>query len=97
MDRISFTILLQTAGNLVITAASILPDGPTDLAGAIGQAALRHLLPARQRHRLKARTRKNPTSKYRHSNTQHPPAAQTYTFRARITFFREGLAPRTRR
>jgi enoyl-CoA hydratase/carnithine racemase len=97
MDRISFTILLQTAGNLVTTAASILPDGPPDLAGAIGRAALRHLLPARRRHRIKARTRKNPTSKYCHSNTQHPPAAQTYTFRAQITFFREGLAPRTRR
>ena len=33
MDRISFTILLQTAGDLVTTASNILPTGPADLAG----------------------------------------------------------------
>jgi hypothetical protein len=97
MDRISFTILLQTAGDLVTTAASILPAGPPDLAGAIGRAALRDLLPARRRPRIRQRTRKNPTSKYRHGNTQHPPAARTYTFRAQIIYFEEGLAPRARR
>ena len=39
-DRISFTILLQTAADLVTTATGILPDGPPDLAGQIGRAAL---------------------------------------------------------
>ena len=51
MDRISFTILLHTAGNLLTTAASILPGGPADLAGAIGRAALAGLLPAWRRPR----------------------------------------------
>jgi hypothetical protein len=40
MDRISFTILLQTAGDLVTTATNILPAEPPDLAGAIGRAAV---------------------------------------------------------
>ena len=73
MDRISFTILLQTAGNLITTATSILPAGPPDLAGAIGRAALAGLLPAWRRPRLKARTRKNPTTKYRHPTPHSPP------------------------
>lgn len=49
MDRISFTILLTTAGDLVTTAAGLLPDGPPALAGQIGRAALADLLPARRR------------------------------------------------
>jgi hypothetical protein len=97
MDRISFTILLQTAGDLVTTASNILPAGPADLAGAIGRAALRDLLPAWRRPRIKARTRKNPTSKYGPNASQHPATAQAYTFHARITFFAEGLAPRAQR
>jgi hypothetical protein len=97
MDRISFTILLQTAGDLVVTATSILPAaGPADLAGAIGRAALAGLLPAWRRPRLKARTRKNRTSKYRSATRQHPATTRAYTFHARITFFAEGLASRTR-
>lgn len=96
MDQISFTILLQTAADLVTTAAGILPDSPPDLAGAIGRAALRDLLPAWRRPRLKARTRKNRTSKYP-STTRQPATAQTYTIHARITFFEQGLAPRTQR
>jgi hypothetical protein len=97
MDRISFTIVLQTAGDLLTTATSILPDGPADLAGAIGRAALRHLLPAWRRPRIKARTRKNPVSKYSPNAGQHPATAQAYTFHAEITFFTKGLAPRTKR
>ena len=97
MDRISFTILLQTAGDLVTTATSILPADPVDLAGEIGRAALRDLLPAWRRPRAKTRTRKNPTTKYSPNTRQHPATAQTYTFHARIVFFEEGLAPRTQR
>jgi hypothetical protein len=36
-DRISFTIVLQTATRLVTTATGILPHGPPDLAGQIGR------------------------------------------------------------
>jgi hypothetical protein len=97
MDRISFTVLLQTAGNLVTTAAGILPDSPADLAGAIGRAALAGLLPAWRRPRIRARSRKNPTSKYRTPAGQHPATSQAYTFHAHIIFFAEGLAPRARR
>jgi hypothetical protein len=96
MDRISFTILLQTAGDLLTTASNILPTGP-DLIGAIGRAVLRDLLPAWRRPRTKARTRKNPTSKYGPNAGQHPATAQAYTFHAQVMFFEEGLAPRPQR
>lgn len=96
LDRISFTTLLQTAGNLITTAANIQPSGTPDLAGEIGRAALAALLPAWRRPRTKPRTRKNRTSKYP-QHTAQPPASQTYTYSAHITFFTEGLAPRPRR
>jgi hypothetical protein len=95
MDRISFTILLHTAGDLVTTATAILPNEPTQLIGPIGQAALHHLLPARRRHRTKTRTRKNRTSKYQHPGP-HPTTTTTYTYQAEITYFEEGLQPRPR-
>jgi Insertion element 4 transposase N-terminal/Transposase DDE domain len=94
MDRISFTIVLQTAGDLVTTATGILPTGPADLAGAIGHAILADLLPAQRRPRLKARSIKNPASKYTPNAGRHPATAQAYTFHADITFFANGLAPR---
>ena len=97
-DRISFTVLLQTAGDTVITARSILPGpGPADLAGDIGRAALAALLPPWRRPRLKARTLKRSTSKYAPNAGQHPATAQAYTFTAQVTFFTTGLAPRPRR
>lgn len=96
MDRISFTILHQTAADLVTTASGILPDGPTQLIGAIGQATLHALLPARRRPRTTPRTRKNRTSKYRPTTGTHPATTQTYTIHTKITFFEHGLAPRTR-
>ncbi|MFF3519000.1 IS4 family transposase [Streptomyces sp. NPDC002573] len=49
MDRISFTVLLQTAADQVTTAGNILPTASTDLLGAIGRAALDALLPAWRR------------------------------------------------
>ena len=63
----------------------------------IGRAAPRDLLPAWRRPRIKARTRKNPTSKYGPNTGQHPATAQTYTFHAHIVFFEKGLAPRAQR
>lgn len=96
MDRISFTILLQAAGDTVTTAAGIFPTSPIDLVGAIGKAVLRALLPASPRPRIKARTRKNPTSKYGPNAGQHPSTTQTYTFHTEVMIFEKGLASRPR-
>jgi Insertion element 4 transposase N-terminal/Transposase DDE domain len=97
MDRISFTILLHTARQLTQTAAGILPDGPIDLPGALGRAALAALLPAWRRARFKARSLKNSTSKYSPNAGQHPATTQAYTFTAQITYFTEGIATRPHR
>lgn len=97
MDRISFTVLIDTAIDTITTASAILPDNPPDLLATIGQAALTNLLPARRRPRVKTRTRKNPTSKYSPNTRQHPTTAQTYTFHADITIFKQGLASRSKR
>lgn len=97
MDRISFTVLLQTAADLVTTANEILPTSPITLISAIGRAALQDLLPAWRRPRVKARTRKNPTSKYGPNTGGHPSPAQSYTFHSEITFLQNGLAPRQQR
>ncbi|MEH0628387.1 hypothetical protein [Streptomyces stelliscabiei] len=80
------------------TATGILPPpGPADLVGAIGRAALDALHPARHRHRIKARTRENPTSKYGPNAGQHPTTSQNYTIHTVITFFEYGLANRSRK
>ncbi|MGW2940105.1 IS4 family transposase [Streptomyces sp. NPDC001156] len=98
MDRISFTVLLATAADTVISATGILPPaGPADLAGTIGRAILDALHPARRRHRVKARTCKNPTSKYGPNAGQHPTTSQNYTIHTAITFFEHGLANRSRK
>jgi hypothetical protein len=97
MDRISFTLLLRTARDLVTTATGILPDGPPGLAGVLGQAVLAALLPAWRRARFKARSTKNSTSKYSPNAGQHPATTQDYTFTAQITYFTEGVAARPRR
>ncbi|WP_327075458.1 IS4 family transposase [Kitasatospora purpeofusca] len=96
MDRISFTVLLQAAADQVTTASNILTIS-TDPLGAIGRAALDALLPTWRRSRIKARSRKNPTSKYGPNAGQHPQTTQTYTVQAHITFFESGLAPRRHR
>ncbi|MFE7044676.1 hypothetical protein ACFU9X_36230 [Streptomyces atratus] len=76
MDRISFTVLQTTAADTVVTATGILPPaGPADLEA---------LHPARHRHRVKARTRKNPTSKYGPNAGQHPTTSQNYTLHTTI-------------
>ncbi|MCT9933427.1 IS4 family transposase, partial [Planotetraspora sp. A-T 1434] len=97
MDRISFTVLLQAAGDTVTTATRIFATGPVDLIGTIGRAVLGALLPAWRRSRLKARTRKNPTSKYSPNAGQHPSTTQTYSFHAAVTIFEKGLASRSQR
>jgi hypothetical protein len=98
MDRISFTVLLATAADTVISATGVLPPpGPAELVGTIGRAVLGALHPTRRRHRVKARTRKNPTSKYGPNAGQHPTTSQNYTVRTTVTFFEHGLANRSRR
>jgi hypothetical protein len=98
MDRISFTVLLATAADTVISATGVLsPAGPVELVGTIGRAVLGALHPARHRHRVKARTCKNPTSKYGPNAGQQPTTSQNYTIHTAITFFEHGLENRSRR
>jgi hypothetical protein len=97
-DRASFTIALETARDQVIAAAAILPPpGRTVLVGVIGHALLNNLLPARRRQRVKARSRKNPTSKYAVNASRHPHTIQTYTLHTHIKIMEKGLTARTRR
>ena len=81
----------------VTTAGGVLPTTPIALVGAIGRALLDALLPARHQRRTKARTRKNPTSKYGPNVGRHPSKAQRYTVSTEVAIFEEGLAPRPRR
>ncbi|MFE6692320.1 hypothetical protein ACFVFQ_38590 [Streptomyces sp. NPDC057743] len=97
MDRISFTVLLQSAADQVTTAHDIWPDTPGDLIGEIGRTVLDALLPTRHRSRLKARTRKNPTNKYVPHIGAHPATSQNYTVHADITFLEHGLETRQHR
>lgn len=50
----------------------------------IGRAVLDGLLPAEGRWRTKARSIKNPTSKYGPNTGSHPQQAQTYTLAVHI-------------
>ncbi|MFD0507684.1 hypothetical protein [Streptomyces chiangmaiensis] len=96
MERI--TVLLQAAADQVTTATGIHatePDNP--LLGAIGQSVLDNLLPAVRRQRVKARSRKNPTSKYGPNAEKHLQTAQTYTLTVEIHVMENGLASRPRR
>lgn len=79
-DRASFTTALNTARRQVILAAGIIPDGPADLAGAIGRAVLAGLLPPR-RHRISVRKVKSPVSRYnsRPADDNRPLASQNIT------------------
>ena len=95
MDRISFTVLHGAAADTVTTAGGILPSTPASLVGAIGRAVLAALLPERRRRRIKARTRKNPTSKYGPNIGRHPATTQAYRFHADIVIFEKGLVRRS--
>ena len=97
MERISFTVLLAAATDTVTAGHGIFPNTLVDLVGRIGHAALSDLLPAHRRQRVKARTRKNPTSKYGPNAGQHPQKAQNYTVHTTVAFFAHGLNSRSRR
>jgi hypothetical protein len=96
MERISFTVLLRAAADQVTTAAGIHAQAPADLVGMIGRAVLAGLLPATRRRRVKARSRKNPTSKYGPNAGKHPQTTQNYTVTAEIHIMDDGLASRRR-
>lgn len=96
MERISFTILLRAAADQVTLAAGIHAQTPADLVGMIGRAILADLLPATHRQRVKARSRKNPTSKYGPNAGKHPQQTQTYTLAVDIQIMENGLASRHR-
>ncbi|MFF1792544.1 hypothetical protein ACFVX9_39535, partial [Kitasatospora sp. NPDC058243] len=96
MDRLSSTTLLQTAADTVTTGHGI-TTGNTDLVGTIGTAALADLWPARRRHRAKARSTKNSTSKYGPNAGKHPQRTRHYTVHTEITYMENGLASRPRR
>jgi hypothetical protein len=96
-ERISFTVLLNAAADQVTTASGIFPPEPVVLVGAIGRAVLNDLLPTGRRQRVKARSRKNPTSKYGPNAGKHPQQTQTYTLNVQIQIMNDGLASRRRR
>lgn len=98
MERISFTVLLQAAADQVTTATGIhTPEAGSPLLGPIGRTVLDNLLPATRRQRVKARSRKNTTSKYAPNAGQHPQTTQSYTLTAEIHIMENGLAPRSNR
>jgi hypothetical protein len=95
-DRISFTVAIETARDQVTATAGIIPPDQITLIGAIGQAVLRDLLPA-IRPRTKARSRKNPTSKYGPNAGKHPQTAQAYAIHTQVMIFEKGLTARSTR
>ncbi|MFB0629139.1 transposase, partial [Streptomyces sp. AB3(2024)] len=75
-DRACFTTALETARDQLTLATHILPADGTDLLGAIGQAVLATLLPAR-RPRYSARKVKSPTSRYLNRGDGRPRKSTT--------------------
>jgi Insertion element 4 transposase N-terminal/Transposase DDE domain len=95
-DRISFTVALQTAADQVTAAVGIITPTGATLVGVIGRAVLDDLLPP-PRTRGKARTRKNPTSKYAANTGAFPTTSLAYTITTTVTIMKDGLTPRSRR
>jgi len=95
-DRISFTAAIEAARDQVTAATGILPATPVSLIGAIGRAVLGTLLPA-VRQRIKARSRKNPTSKYSPNAGKFPQTTQRYTLNTQVMIMEDGLTARSHR
>lgn len=66
-------------------------------AGQQGSTTSANLVPTRRRQRVKARTRKSPTSKYSKNSTQHPSTAQRYTLGVEIMVMEQGWKARSKR
>jgi hypothetical protein len=96
MDRISFAVLLEAARDQVTVASGVLPEAAT-LVTVVGEAILSALLPAVRRQRLKARTRKNATSKYAPNIVKkQSPTSQKYHFTIEVQIMEKGLPSRSR-
>jgi hypothetical protein len=95
-DRISFTAALETAGDQVIAAVGIIIPVGDGLVGLIGQAVLNDLLPA-TRDRGKARSKKNPTSKYGPNAGSFPQTSLKYSINTTVAIMEEGLTARSKR
>jgi Insertion element 4 transposase N-terminal/Transposase DDE domain len=95
-DRISFTVALHTAADQVTAAVGIIIPAGDRLVGVIGRAVLDELLPA-PRNRGKARTKKNPTSKYGPNAGSFPQTSLNYTITTNVTIMEEGLTARSTR
>ena len=94
-DRISLTVALHTARDQVTIAAAIFTNPTNVPVGPIGHAVLSNLLPTR-RHRARARTVKNPTSKYSPNAGKKPATDLSYTLHTQIMIMEEGLTARQR-
>jgi hypothetical protein len=95
-DRASFTVALHTARDQVILAAAVLSNPDGGLIGAIGHAVLATLHGPRRR-RVRARTVKNPTSKYGPNAKLKPATDMTYTITTTIEYMEHGLTARQHR
>jgi hypothetical protein len=85
------------AGDTVTAYRIHTPEPGNPLLGPIGRTVLDNLLPTARRQRVKARSRKNTTSKYAPNAGQHPQTTQAHTFTAEIHIMENGLAPRSHR
>lgn len=94
-DRISLTIAVHTARDQVTTAAAVFTNPTNVPIGPIGHAVLGNLLPAR-RQRARARTVKNPTSKYSPNAGRKPARDLPYTLHTQIMIMEDGLTARQR-
>lgn len=79
-DRCSFSIALNTARDQIVQAQGVIADTVIDLVGAIGQAVLGTLMPAR-RIRLGPRAVKRPLSRYAYKSIK----VDRHTYKATIT------------
>jgi Insertion element 4 transposase N-terminal/Transposase DDE domain len=95
-DRASFTVALETAADQVIAAVGIIVPVGEGLVGVIGQAVLDELLPA-TRGRGKARSKKNPTSKYGPNAGGFPQTSLKYVIDTNVMVMEEGLTARSKR
>lgn len=97
MERVSFTVLLEAARDQVVIAGAVHARAENPLLGPVGTLVLANLLPARRRQRAKARSRKNPASKYAANTGQHPQTTQNYTVEMQVQIMENGLPSRPHR
>lgn len=95
-SRFSFTLAIDTARRQLTTAEGIFPGPGPVLSSRIGDAVLADPIPLRG-HRVKARNRKHPVSKYAGKDLKGPRKTTKYTVSFEITYFEQGLTARSKR